>query len=146
MNKPESEYTKQAQAFLDRNGINCRIALSDTKTAPWSDGENRHHYRVTLSKRGQGRSFDNQPRRLVFDFWGSLNDAGNGLHPTAYDVMACISSDATCAETFKDFCADFGESEDSIKALQLFRRCSKFAKRLRDFFTAAELEQLAEIN
>lgn len=66
-------------------------------------------------------------------------------HPSAYDVLACISSDVYCPETFAEFCADYGYEADSIKALQTFRRCSAFAKRLRAFFTAEELSQLSEI-
>jgi type II secretory pathway component GspD/PulD (secretin) len=63
-----------------------------------------------------------------------------------YDVLAGISGDAYTPETFADFCAEYGYESDSIKALQTFRRCSAFAKRLRAFFTEAELEQLQEIN
>lgn len=65
--------------------------------------------------------------------------------PTAYDILACISSDVNCPETFKDFCGDYGCEEDSIQALQTFRRCSRFAKRLREFFTKQEQEELSEI-
>jgi hypothetical protein len=65
--------------------------------------------------------------------------------PSAYDVLACISGDTYTPDTFADFCGEFGYETDSIKALQTFRRCSTFAKRLRAFFTTAELEQLAEI-
>jgi hypothetical protein len=61
-------------------------------------------------------------------------------------VLACISGDAYTPETFADFCAEYGYESDSIKSLQTFRRCSAFAKRLRAFFTGAELEQLQEIN
>lgn len=83
--------------------------------------------------------------RLVFDFWGSQNDAATGRQPSAYDVLACISSDAYTPETFEDFCAEYGYEADSIKALQTFRRADRFAKRLRAFFTEAELEALSEI-
>lgn len=66
-------------------------------------------------------------------------------HPSAYDVLACISSDACAPETFADFCDVYGYERDSIKALQTFRRASAFAKRLRQFFTEAELSALTEI-
>lgn len=73
-----------------------------------------------------------------------LAEKGTG-HPSAYDVLSCISGDAHCPDTFAEFCGEFGYDEDSIKATQLFNRCSAFAKRLQAFFTPAELEQLAEI-
>lgn len=66
-------------------------------------------------------------------------------HPSAYDVLACISGDAYTPETFADFCAEYGYESDSIKALQQFRRCDRFAKRLRAFFTESELQELSEI-
>lgn len=83
---------------------------------------------------------------MAFDFWGSIADAEKcETVVSAYDVLACISGDVNCPDTFKDFCAEFGDDEDSIKALQTFRRCSAFAKRLRAFFTDGEIEQLQEI-
>jgi hypothetical protein len=96
-----------------------------------------HHYRATLSK---------PAKRLTFDFWSSIKDAEDGIKTvTPYSVLACISGDAYTPETFADFCAEYGYESDSIKALQTFRRCNAFAKRLRAFFTPAELEQLQEI-
>lgn len=83
--------------------------------------------------------------RITFDFWDSVANANAGKAPTAYSVLACISSDAHTSETFEDWCSEYGESTDYLKALQTFRRCNTFAKRLRAFFTPAELEQLAEI-
>lgn len=137
--KTSNEYTKQAEQFLAKHGVKFHATLSDTKTPAWkqSGEKSGHHYRVTLSKTG---------KRIVFDFWGSIADAEKGeTEISAYDVLACISGDVNCPDTFKDFCAEYGDDEDSIKALQTFRRCSAFAKRLRAFFTAAEVEQLQEI-
>lgn len=53
--------------------------------------------------------------------------------------------DAHTPETFKDWCDEYGDDPDSLKALQTFRRCNTFANRLRAFFTPAELDQLSEI-
>lgn len=131
-----SFYDRQTAAFLASNGVKLRATLSNSKTPAWGPNHGGNHYRVTLS---------GKCRRLTFDFWGSINDAQNGEDPSAYSILACISSDAYTSDTFADFCSEMGESEDSIKALQLFRRCSAFAKRLRAFFTEAELSQLSEI-
>jgi len=66
-------------------------------------------------------------------------------HASAYDVLACISGDVNCPETFEDFCSEYGYETNSIKALQTFRRASSFGKRLRAFFTESEIEKLQEI-
>ncbi len=142
-----TDYQKQAEDFLTKHGIKFRATLSDSKSPAWAkeDGERSgHHYRVTLSH--AAHHANSSRKRLVFDFWGSIADAEKGITTiTAYDVLACISSDVHCAATFEDFCVEFGYETDSIKALQTFRRCSAFGKRLRAFFTQAEIEQLQEI-
>jgi len=110
------------------------------------------HYKVTLQK-GNGkapgiRNFGDPKKvnRLTFDFWSSIADANKGIKTVKpYDVLASISNDAYTPDTFKDFCSEYGYDSDSIKANQLFRRCSAFAKKLRAFFTEPELEQLQEI-
>lgn len=145
-----TDYTTQAETFLKKHGIKFRATLSDSKTPAWEEsGKDHRHFRVTLS-RGDVPAWKaaNQCNlsRITFDFFGSQADAGKGIKTTdAYSVLACISSDVNCPETFEDFCGDYGYEEDSIRALQAFRRCSRFAKRLREFFTASELEGLSEI-
>lgn len=139
--KIDSAYEQQAQAFLDRFGIKFRATLSDSKPAPWDDkyDHERHHFRICLSRSAPGV-------RLVFDFWDSKSHSDQGLLTvTPYDVLACISGDTHCPDTFKDWCGEFGENEDSIKALQTYRRCLAFAKRLQAFFTTEEITALQEI-
>lgn len=131
----------KAEEFLAKHGIRMRISLSDSKPAPWEIAG--HHYRVTLS--AGVRSFDNSPRRLVFDFWGSAHDAETGEDPSIHSVLHCVASDIHTPETFEEFCSDYGDDQDSRKALQTFNRANRFARRLRSFFTAAEQEELAEI-
>lgn len=154
--KHMNEYHEQAEKFLTANGIKFRATLSDSKPPPWTDTDKPwtelktgHHYRVTLS-RGDIPAWKaaNQcgAKRLTFDFWGSIADAEAGktdIQP--YDVLACISGDVSTPDTFKDFCSEFGYDTDSIKAKQMFTRCSNFASRLRAFFTEAEQQQLQEI-
>jgi hypothetical protein len=149
-----NSYEKQAQDFLQKHRIKFRATLSDSKTPAWADGDKHgHHYRVTLSKeRPTYRLYEEIAEqakpvyRITFDFWGSIADAEVGKTDVgAYDVLACISGDANCPETFADFCGEFGYESDSIKALQTFRRVSSFAKRLQAFFTAQEIEELCQI-
>lgn len=132
-----TDYQLQAKQWLSEHGLNLRITLSNTKPANWEPSGN--HYRVTLTREAV------KGARLVFDFWGSLNDMEKGEDPGAYDVLACISGDVNTPDTFKEFCSEYGYEADSIKALQTFRRADRFAKRLREFLTEEERETITAI-
>lgn len=160
-----SEYDQQAADFLARFGIKCRITPAAYKPAAWQEDGKEHgnRYRVTLWRaiKRKSESFTyrapemmgfqgegtfcghvDHPQRLAFDFWGSINDAKTGAHPSAYDVLACIGRDVHTPGTF----AEFGGNADSIKERATWKRCDLFARRLRAFFTAAELDALTEIS
>jgi outer membrane protein OmpA-like peptidoglycan-associated protein len=144
------DYCRQAGVFLTHNNLMLKITLSDSKSANWKPAG--HHYRVTLSRASQyvipsgtmaqlaGR------KRMTFDFWDSVHNMGNNIKPSPYDILACVSSDVACSDTFEDFCSDFGYDTDSLKALQTYRKLDRFAKRLREFLTVEEIEQLQEIS
>ncbi len=132
-----SQYDHNAAEFLKRFGITMRIVLSDSKPAAWE--VHGHHYRITLSRPGQSG-------RLAFDFWGSQKDAEEGEDPSQYDVLSCIASDIHTPETFEDFCSEYGDDPDSIKAKQTWKRAHAHAQRLRAFFNDEEISALAEIN
>jgi hypothetical protein len=134
----ESPYDAQARQFLTRHGLALRVTLSDSKPANFTPAG--HHYRVTLWRE------NGESARLVFDFWGSANDAKEKRDPSAYDVLACLSSDVNTPETLADFIAEFGGDSDSISTRQTFNRANRFAKQLRAFFTAEERGELAEIS
>ena len=159
--KTSKEYQQEAQAFLDRFGLKVRAVLKGDRCPPWTGSTKADHagcprgecndvhgdrYRVTISRRGD--YMGNQgltPKRIAFDFWNSLNACQKGEEPTAYDVLACISSDVYCPETFEDFCGEYGYEQDSRKAFAVFKRCATFAEKLRAFLTEDEQEALAEI-
>jgi hypothetical protein len=140
-----TDYHQQAQAFLDRFQIKFRAVMANSKPAPWADdGADRNHFRITLSRK---RAPDRHVTHITFDFFDSIANAeARRTTVTPYDVLACISGDTYCADTFKEWCSEFGESEDSIRALQTFRRCQNFSKRLLAFFSPQEIEELREIN
>lgn len=64
--------------------------------------------------------------------------------PTAYSLLAYLQK--YDPGTFKDFCADFGYSDDSIKALGAYQAVQDEFEKVRRFFTASELEQIQEIS
>jgi hypothetical protein len=142
----KTQYEEQAETFLAKHGIKFKATLSDSKEPQWSkDGEHGHHYQISLS-RGNRVVCHADYKRITFDFWGSIADKEKGQTEIgAYDVLACISSDASCPETFEEFCSEFGYDTDSIKAQKLHKSCLAFALKLRGFFTEQEIAELQEI-
>ena len=63
--------------------------------------------------------------------------------PSAYDVLACLTK--YDPGTFKDFCADFGYSDDSIKALETYRAVQEEWQEVNRMFGDC-LDELGEIN
>ena len=158
MLKELSSYDLQAKTFLESAQLKIKVTPypDEMQSAPsWADDVKPRYskfahgtrYRITIS--GEGK-----PRYpvLSFDFWGSIADreknekAFHKSKPSAYDVLACISSDSYCSDTFSDWCADLGYDTDSRKSLATFKRCRKFAKKINSFFNAGELAALREIN
>lgn len=74
------------------------------------------------------------------------------IEPPAFgDVLHSLSLDSEAVEmTFSDWCADFGYSDDSIKAKATFDACNEIGKRLRWIFDGdqglAELRLIARFN
>lgn len=132
-------YEAQAEAFLTKHAVTFRATRSNVNTCPpYCDRQHIHGDRYTITLR-------KEQRRLTFAFWNSLHAQQTGEPLTAYDVLACLSSDAFCPDTFEDFCAEYGYDVDSRKAWSTFLRCAQFAQRLHAFFTEEELQDLATI-
>jgi hypothetical protein len=134
------EYEKQAKDFLEKFGLKASATYVSHEPPAWDEKQEyiRPKYRVRISRKKTRKS-------LTFNFWDSIANDQKGIRPSAYSVLACISSDQYCPDTFKDFCSDYGYDTDSIKVLKTFKVCSKFARRIRNFFTETELEELSEI-
>lgn len=136
------DYQKQGEDFISEHGLKFRATRTKANRCPlWDDNRCAHgdEYQITVSRGGASG-------RLSFRFWNSLNDAQNGKSPTAYDVLTCVASDSHTPETFADFCGEYGYDEDSRKAGKTFKAADTLARRIRAFFSEAELEQLREIN
>ena len=147
-----NEHEAQAAKFLDGHGLKMRAVRHGDKCPPWGrDGGRRfgdecsecggvhgERCRITIWR-------DGVSGRLSFDYWTSHNDARTHKTPTAYDVLSCISGDVYTPATFADFCGEYGYEEDSRSAFAAFKRCDRFARRARAFFTEAEQAELVEI-
>jgi len=132
-------YEKQAQDFLTKYGLKIRVtSLGEDINPLWDDGETRPKYKITISKKRMGK-------KISFTFWDSIAHMQEGKEPSAYDILACISGDTDIHEDFNEFCSAFGYDVDSIKALRIWRLYDRQSRRLHNFFSEQELEDLREI-
>ncbi len=156
-----SEYEQQAQDFLDRFTLRFEAVRYNVQACPeWATADKAHKsssdcpkcktvhgdkYRVTFSRPANGSEFST-------DFWRSWTESNRKFmnhpapkKPTAYDVLAYVSGDANCEESFDNWCADYGYDTGSRSAAATHARCMKLAAEMRAFFTAEELEAMQEI-
>jgi hypothetical protein len=89
------------------------------------------NYRVSVVKKCKSGD-----KKTSFMFYGSIADYERGdKEMTAYDLLmafSCFLQDGLCSENgFREFCAEFGYDEDSIRALKMFNECVKSGKKAR---------------
>jgi len=66
--------------------------------------------------------------------------------PKIANVLHCLINDASAAdENFHDWCSNFGYSNDSLKALDIYKDCLNTAGALRRHFTRETLAQIREL-
>lgn len=161
------EYDKQALDFLTK--IHTQIEIKFLKWDYYfdDDKDKRDIYEVTL-KRGTraytfkfGNSIFHSGRYIAYTKDGKvlINDKKKAAlarvgrddcklnkdfkEPSAYDILACMQK--YDVGSFKDFCADFGYNEDSIKAEKIYKAVIDEYNNLKMLFSDAELEEMGEI-
>lgn len=76
-----------------------------------------------------------------FEFYTGLGlrapHVADALHSLILDSSACESS-------FSEWCAEYGYSDDSIKARETYDACRANTDKLRQVFTRAQIDALAE--
>jgi hypothetical protein len=66
--------------------------------------------------------------------------------PSIASVMHCLLIYASAAdENFNDWCANFGYSDDSLKALNTYKQCLEVGTALRRHFSPATLSALRDL-
>lgn len=97
------------------------IVKAGTKAAQKGWQETATGYRVTLKFEG---------RSMTVDFWcGSLHPV-----PTAFDVMYCLTSDATYADySYEEWAEELGYNVDSREADKTYKECIAQTKRFKKF-------------
>jgi hypothetical protein len=130
------DYDQHARGVAQSIGLSVKIARGVLQSCPpWSKPCDHAHgtrYTVTLTNtRGE---------HLAFPFWGSMHDRALGKTPTVYDVLSCVSSDASMPTDPDRVVEELGPMKPSQAVA-----AAEFARKLRGFFRRAELERLGEI-
>jgi len=133
-----NQYDQQALDFLAKHGITFSFKLANTKVPSWDKNRQCNHFVATFKK---GKS------KLSFDFFDSIHNFQKGVvELDAYTALTVCSAEIHCADTFEDFCSEYGYDEDSRSAEKTFRALSKMSKKLKKFFDTEEMrEDLGEI-
>ena len=96
-------------------------------------------WRVTLSSKAGFHSFD------YYTGLG-LRARNKPKAPKVADVLHSLVLDASAAdENFHDWCANYGYSDDSIKAMNAYKACLEVAAALRKHFPPDTLRTVREL-
>lgn len=128
-----NNYEKQANDFLKATNTTLKTSFKlHGVYAAFSDNMQRDIYNCVLK---------NASHRFRFTFGQSINNTGT--HPTAYDILACLTK--YDVGTFENFCSDFGYDTDSRKAYKIYKAVLREWKNIELLFTPEQIEQLQEI-
>lgn len=125
----------------------------------WDDPQKTtvDQWRVTISSKAGIHSFDYFTglglRTRKYFGYGRKWDAMTRRHyddkpkaPKVADVLYSLIMDSSAAdENFHDWCANYGYSDDSIKAMNTYKECLEIAVALRKHFSPDTLRQVREL-
>ena len=132
--------------FFNIETLPVKIEYTGEIRNKWRDGDTVDSWSVTISNKS--------------GYWSTDYFTGIGLRikqkqtwaksapkkPSVTDVLHCLFLDAEAADyNFSDWCDNFGYSDDSINALNMYRQCLETAANLRKYFTPEQREQIKTI-
>jgi len=90
-------------------------------------------------------TFTSKSGRWVTDYFtgvGHRNKWGKPVKPSVADVLQALILEAYAADqSFSDWCAEYGYSDDSLKALNTYKQCCEIATMLRKHIGRDALEK-----
>lgn len=100
------------------------------------DGWKRDRWNVAIASKAGYWSTD------YFTVIG-LRRNGNPKNPKVADVLYALINDASASDyNFSDWCEEYGYSDDSLKALNLYKQCLETASALRKHLGRDTVSQL----
>jgi len=127
-----NEYEKQANDFLEKNGVTFKAELLGYFPHFDDDKESRDVYQITLTRGDKVYSFrfgqsiacsatKEKQDKLKSEYY-NIKDRYKIREsikaPTAYDVLTAVQK--YDVGTFSDFCSEFGYDSDSRKAEKIY--------------------------
>ncbi len=111
--------------FIEQNKITLTSERTDSNPN-MDDSSKMDHWKCTLR----------QPdgRRMTVTF--SKGSGHHGEEPEAAEVLDCLASDSSGienAQSFEDWCGEYGYDTDSRKAEKIFKTCERQAEKLKAF-------------
>jgi hypothetical protein len=74
-----------------------------------------------------------------------LRVGGKPVKPTTLDVLTALARDAEYGrQSFADFCANLGYSDDSISAFETYRECMAIDAKLRQYLTRDQIKAVSD--
>jgi len=147
-------YDTGVQTFLDKFGLTLKVSAGNGQCPRWGHERTTggvkkcwhgDHYRITIRRtKATGPS----QRTLSFDFWGDhFSPTETGYAPNADDVLTTISWDAQASTDPDEVAEQFDglfSSGDPMKPSDAIA-VARFARRLKSFFSAEEIDALNDI-
>jgi len=138
------DYQAQAADFLHRHNIRFHARYVDFARFFEDDEQERSIYTLTLTRMTNLNGELVRDGRFSTRFGASIHMTHNDVKPTAYDLLSCLTK--SDPGTFEDFCSEYGYETDSRRAERTYRKVKKEWLKVSQFFSAAELAELADIN
>lgn len=122
---------------IEISSVYIRGPLSG-KSDTWK--ETADYFRVTLNNRKNGVGY-------CFDYFKGvgLRRKNKPVKPSVYEVLDSLCTDAESGGcSFNEFCDNYGYSNDSIEAFDIYRDCMEAHEKLNKIFSTEHLSVISE--
>jgi hypothetical protein len=106
--------------------------------------KNFEHFLHTAKRNPSARFIDTEGARA---FWEHAAKIAK-LRPDLADVLGCLLLDGECyrnAESFDEFCSNFGYDNDSRNAERIYNECMETGRKFARFVSSSEVEEIREL-
>lgn len=125
---------KTFQDFVEAFGVKIETVKVDGRNDATDFGKGASHYVCVLQ--------DDVHTGHVLTYY-SMGRA-HKYPPKAADVLQSLALDSSCSEeSFEDWCANFGDDTDSLKAHKTWEACRKVNRDLVEWLSQGDFEILA---